>query len=61
MERKNVNTTLSVDLYQTIRRIAFDKGFNANDLLEEGMLYIIKKYGYEKYLTKKEGGVNDEK
>ena len=51
MERKNVNTTLDTQLYASIQKIALKRGaelghtVNANDLLEEGMRYIIEKYG----------------
>ncbi|MBU5436894.1 hypothetical protein KQI42_02670 [Tissierella sp. MSJ-40] len=44
MARKNINTTLDEDLYKDIRILALQKGTNANDLIEEGMKYVIKKY-----------------
>ncbi|HBJ1652479.1 hypothetical protein FDA33_10245 [Clostridium botulinum] len=44
MGRKNTNTTLDVDLYKKIRILALKKGCNANDLIEEGMKAILKKY-----------------
>lgn len=50
MPRKAVNTTLDSDLYNKIQFIALqlsaqrNEKINANDLLEEGMRYIITKY-----------------
>jgi len=50
MARKAVNTTLDSDLYNKIQIIALQQSaernekINANDLLEEGMRYIIAKY-----------------
>lgn len=44
MARKNVNTTLDEDLYRDIRILALQKKLNANDLIEEGMKYVIEKY-----------------
>lgn len=47
MARKNINTTLDEDLYKSIRILALQKGKNANDLIEEGMKYILEKYSLE--------------
>ena len=44
MARKSINTTIDEDLYQQIRLLAVKKKINANDLMEEGMRYILKKY-----------------
>lgn len=50
MARKNINTTLDEDLYSKIQKISFkvsaERGqkTNANDLIEEGMKFIIDKY-----------------
>ena len=44
MARKNINTTIDEDLYKEIRILALQKGTNANDLIEEGMRYVIEKY-----------------
>ncbi len=44
MARKNINTTLDEDLYMNIRILALQNGLNANDLIEEGMKYVIEKY-----------------
>lgn len=39
--RKTVNTTFSDDLYSRVKVRAERLGVNANDLIEEGMRYII--------------------
>lgn len=50
MSRKAVNTTLDQELYNRIQFIALEQSVvraqkvNVNDLLEEGMRYIIEKY-----------------
>lgn len=44
MTRKNVNTTLDEDLYKKIKVLAIDLDKNANDLIEEGMEYVLNKY-----------------
>lgn len=44
MARKNKNTTLDEDLYKQIQILAVINNKNANDLIEEGMRYIIEKY-----------------
>ena len=44
MPRKNINTTIDEDLYTEIRILAIKLKTNANDLIEEGMKYIIEKY-----------------
>lgn len=46
--RKNINTTLDKELYDKIRILAIQTGKNANDLIEEGMEYVLKKYSNEK-------------
>ena len=43
MARKNINTTIDEDLYRNIRILALQKGINANDLIEEGMKYILER------------------
>lgn len=51
MPRKAVNTTLDTDLYTKVQIIALEQSVvrgekvNVNDLLEEGMRYLIEKYG----------------
>lgn len=44
MSRKNINTTLEEELYKKIKVLAIKLDKNANDLLEEGMEYILDKY-----------------
>jgi len=44
MARKNINTTLNEDLYTEIKILAIKLKTNANDLIEEGMKYVIEKY-----------------
>ena len=44
MPRKNINTTLDEELYKKIQIIALTHGKRANDLIEEGMRYVIEKY-----------------
>ena len=45
MARKNINTTIDEQLYKDIRILALQKGLNANDLIEEGMKYILEREG----------------
>ena len=44
MARKNINTTIDEDLYTEIKILAIKQKTNANDLIEEGMKYVIEKY-----------------
>ena len=44
MARKNIATTLEEELYKKIKVLAIKLDKNANDLLEEGMEYILDKY-----------------
>lgn len=44
MARKNINTTIDEDLYTELKILAIKLKINANDLIEEGMRYVIKKY-----------------
>lgn len=44
MARKNINTTIDEDLYMQVRLLAIKLKLNANDLIEEGMRYILDKY-----------------
>jgi hypothetical protein len=37
------NTALNEELYKSIRILAFQRGVNANGLIEEGMKYIIER------------------
>ena len=45
MARKSVNTTIDEKLYKQIRMLALELNKNANDLLEEGILCVLEKYG----------------
>ncbi|MCF6095381.1 ribbon-helix-helix domain-containing protein [Microaerobacter geothermalis] len=54
MPRKNVNTTLDEELYKKIRLLALKLQVNANDLIEEGMRYILKKYENKKDASTKQ-------
>lgn len=48
-QRKNINTTLDTELYSNIKMLAAllpDK--NANDLIEDGMQYILDKYNFSR-------------
>lgn len=45
MARKDVATTLEEDLYIAIKILATKQGKYANDLIEEGMKYILDKNG----------------
>lgn len=53
LARKSINTTLDTDLYTKIQELAIIisakklKKVNANDLIEEGMNFILNKYGYK--------------
>jgi len=44
MTRKNINTTLDENLYKKIKVLAIELDKNANDLIEEGMEYVLDKY-----------------
>jgi hypothetical protein len=44
MERKPHNTTLRVDLVKRIRILAAQQDKKVNDLLEEAMVDLLKKY-----------------
>ncbi len=44
MPRKHFTTSIDVDLLKELKKLAIDLDRNANDLLEEGIKYILKKY-----------------
>ncbi len=44
LARKNINTTLDEELYTELKILAINLKMNANDLIEEGMRYIVEKY-----------------
>ena len=43
-KRKNYNTTLREDLIKKLKLLAVEKDSRANDLLEEAMELLLKKY-----------------
>ena len=44
MPRKRFTTSLDEDLLKAIKKLAVDLDCSVNDLLEESMQYILKKY-----------------
>jgi len=44
MGRKAINTTIDEDLMKKIKYLALEKDCNINDLIEEGLYFIIEKY-----------------
>jgi hypothetical protein len=44
MIRKNINTTIDEELYTKVKILAIELKRNANDLIEEGMEYVLSKY-----------------
>ena len=44
MPRKKFTTSLDIELLKKLKKLAIDLDLNANDLIEEGMKYILKKY-----------------
>nr|BDD45604.1 hypothetical protein 7 [Desulfobacteraceae bacterium] len=44
-ERKNYNTTLFVDLIRRLKILAVEQDRRANDLIEEAIRDLLKKYG----------------
>ena len=44
MERKQFTTTIKKDALKNIKKLAIDLDRNVNDLLEEGIEYLLKKY-----------------
>lgn len=43
--RKNYNTTLRIELIRDIKILAAEKDARVNDLLEEAIKDLLKKYG----------------
>lgn len=43
-ERKNYNTTLKTDLIRKLKHLAADEDARVNDLLEEAIQDLLKKY-----------------
>jgi hypothetical protein len=44
MDKKKFTTTLDETLIKAIKKLAIDLGLSANDLIEEGMHSVLKKY-----------------
>jgi hypothetical protein len=44
MDKKKFTTTLDETLIKAIKKLAIDLGLSANDLIEEGMRSVLKKY-----------------
>ena len=44
LQRKNYNTTLQIDLIRKLKILAAEKDMRANDLLEEAIRDLLKKY-----------------
>ncbi len=47
-KRKSYNTTLRADLTKKLKILAIEKDVRANDLLEEAIIDLLKKYGEKK-------------
>jgi hypothetical protein len=43
-ERRPFTTSLDKDLLKEIKKLSIDLERSVNDLLEEGMIYLLKKY-----------------
>ena len=43
-KRKNYNTTLRMDLIKSLKMLAVENDVRANDLLEEAIQDLLKKY-----------------
>jgi len=46
-KRKNYNTTLQIDLMKKLKILAVEEDTRANDLLEEAIEDLLKKYDKE--------------
>jgi hypothetical protein len=44
MEKKKFTTTLDETLIKDVKKLAIDLGLSANDLIEEGIRSVLKKY-----------------
>ena len=44
MKRKPFTTTIKEDALKNIKKLAIDLDRSVNDLLEEGISYLLKKY-----------------
>ncbi len=45
MKRKQFTTTIKEDALKEIKKLAIDLDRSVNDLLEEGIEWLLKKYG----------------
>ena len=52
MSKKKFTTTLDQVLIKDVKKLAIDLGLSANELIEEGIQLVLKKYR-RKALTKK--------
>lgn len=48
MSKKVITTTVNEDLYKQARLLAVLKGINVNELIEEGLIYVLNKNKNEK-------------
>ena len=44
MGRKAINTTIDEEIMKKIKYLALEKNCKINDLIEEGLLFILEKY-----------------
>jgi len=54
-KRKSYNTTLRTDLTKKLKILAIEKDVRANDLLEEAILDLLKKYGEKEKIETRSG------
>ena len=60
-KRKNYNTTLRADLIKKLKILAAEKDVRANDLLEEAIELLLRKYEKRaKNKAKQRGSMNPE-
>ena len=43
-KRRKITTTLQKKLFKEVQKIAIDEEKHANEILDEGMMLVIKKY-----------------
>jgi hypothetical protein len=54
-KRKSYNTTLRTDLTKKLKILAIEKDVRANDLLEEAIIDLLKKYGEKEKIETRSG------
>ena len=54
-KRKSYNTTLRTDLTKKLKILAIEKDVRANDLLEEAIIDLLKKYGAKEKIKTRSG------